>query len=91
VAARTPPARHWRSYGDDPLPTPAEATGLGEPEPRTAEEAVPLPGAWCSCCWGNPLMAESCRQRAASRSPQGMRGHCGSTARIRDIVTTLPW
>jgi hypothetical protein len=21
----TPPERHWRSYGDDPLPTPAEA------------------------------------------------------------------
>jgi hypothetical protein len=25
----TPPARHWRSYGDEPLPTPAEA--LAEP------------------------------------------------------------
>jgi hypothetical protein len=25
----TPPARHWRSYTDDPLPTPAEA--LAEP------------------------------------------------------------
>ena len=24
-----PPERHWRSYGDDPLPTPAEA--LAEP------------------------------------------------------------
>jgi hypothetical protein len=22
---RAPPARHWRSYGDDPLPTAAEA------------------------------------------------------------------
>ena len=20
--------------------------------PSTAEEAVPTPGAWCSCCWG---------------------------------------
>ena len=27
--AVTPPPRHWRSYGDDPLPTPAEA--LEEP------------------------------------------------------------
>jgi len=25
VAAKTTPARHWRSYGDDALPTPAEA------------------------------------------------------------------
>jgi hypothetical protein len=25
----TPPRRHWRSYGNDPLPTPAEA--LQEP------------------------------------------------------------
>jgi hypothetical protein len=25
----TPPTRHWRSHGTDPLPTPAEA--LGEP------------------------------------------------------------
>ena len=25
----TPPKRHWRSYGDDPLPAPAEA--MGEP------------------------------------------------------------
>ena len=23
--ARTPPLRHWRSYGDDPLPTGKEA------------------------------------------------------------------
>jgi hypothetical protein len=28
-SARPPPTRHWRSYGDDKLPTPAEA--LGEP------------------------------------------------------------
>jgi hypothetical protein len=26
---KAPPERHWRSYGTDPLPTPAEA--LGEP------------------------------------------------------------
>jgi hypothetical protein len=29
TAYRPPPARHWRSYGTDPLPTPEEA--LGEP------------------------------------------------------------
>ena len=29
VTARPVPARHWRSYGDDPLPTGQEA--LGEP------------------------------------------------------------
>jgi hypothetical protein len=29
MAARTPPQRHWRSYGTEPLPTPAEA--LAEP------------------------------------------------------------
>jgi len=29
AADMTPPARHWRSYGNDPLPTPAEA--LDEP------------------------------------------------------------
>ena len=28
-AVKPPPARHWRSYGNDPLPTPAEA--LDEP------------------------------------------------------------
>jgi hypothetical protein len=28
VTALQPPAkRHWRSYGNDPLPTPAEALG----------------------------------------------------------------
>ena len=27
--ARTPPKRHWRSYGNEPLPTTAEA--MGEP------------------------------------------------------------
>jgi hypothetical protein len=26
TAFRAPPERHWRSYGTDPLPTPAEAT-----------------------------------------------------------------
>jgi hypothetical protein len=26
---RSPPAQHWRSYGTEPLPTPAEA--LGQP------------------------------------------------------------
>jgi hypothetical protein len=25
---RPPPKRHWRSYGDDPLPTPEEALDL---------------------------------------------------------------
>ena len=25
TAFRAPPERHWRSYGTDPLPTPAEA------------------------------------------------------------------
>jgi len=25
VAFQKPPTRHWRSYGDHPLPTPAEA------------------------------------------------------------------
>jgi hypothetical protein len=25
MAARTPPQRHWRSYGSEPLPSPAEA------------------------------------------------------------------
>ena len=25
TAARPPPVRHWRSYGTDPLPSPAEA------------------------------------------------------------------
>jgi hypothetical protein len=25
TAVRTPPQRHWRSYGTDPLPSPAEA------------------------------------------------------------------
>jgi hypothetical protein len=25
MAARTPPERHWRSYGTDPLPSPAQA------------------------------------------------------------------
>jgi hypothetical protein len=25
VAYRSPPTRHWRSYGTDPLPSPAEA------------------------------------------------------------------
>jgi hypothetical protein len=29
VAFQTPPQRHWRSYGTDPLPSPAEA--LAEP------------------------------------------------------------
>ena len=29
---RPPPARHWRSYGDTPLPTAAEA--LNEPSHR---------------------------------------------------------
>jgi hypothetical protein len=29
MTARTVPKRHWRSYGDDPLPSGAEA--LGEP------------------------------------------------------------
>jgi hypothetical protein len=29
TALRAPPARHWRSYGNDPLPTAAEA--LDEP------------------------------------------------------------
>jgi hypothetical protein len=29
TAYRPPPVRHWRSYGDDKLPTPTEA--LGEP------------------------------------------------------------
>jgi hypothetical protein len=29
LTARRPPARHWRSYGNDPLPTGAEA--LDEP------------------------------------------------------------
>jgi hypothetical protein len=29
MTARMPPARHWRSYGDDPLPTGQEA--LAEP------------------------------------------------------------
>jgi hypothetical protein len=29
VAFQTPPQRHWRSYGTDPLPTPAEA--MSEP------------------------------------------------------------
>jgi hypothetical protein len=29
MTARKPPARYWRSYGDDPLPTGAEA--LDEP------------------------------------------------------------
>jgi hypothetical protein len=29
MTARSAPLRHWRSYGDDKLPTPAEA--LGEP------------------------------------------------------------
>ena len=28
MAARTPPERHWRSYGTDPLPTATEALGL---------------------------------------------------------------
>jgi hypothetical protein len=30
MPARKPPARHWRSYGDEPLPTSAVAP-LGEP------------------------------------------------------------
>jgi hypothetical protein len=29
MPARKPPARHWRSYGDEPLPT--SAVALGEP------------------------------------------------------------
>jgi hypothetical protein len=29
MGLRPPPARHWRSYGDDKLPTPADA--LAEP------------------------------------------------------------
>jgi hypothetical protein len=29
MTVRPPPARHWRSYGDHPLPTGAEA--MGEP------------------------------------------------------------
>jgi hypothetical protein len=29
TASRPPPQRHWQSYGDDPLPSPAEA--LTEP------------------------------------------------------------
>jgi hypothetical protein len=27
VAFQTPPQRHWRSYGTDPLPSPNEALG----------------------------------------------------------------
>jgi hypothetical protein len=31
-------------------------TGPGAPSlqraPSTADEALPTPGAWCSCCWG---------------------------------------
>ena len=28
MAVRAQPSRHWRSYGNDPLPTPAEALDL---------------------------------------------------------------
>jgi hypothetical protein len=29
----TPPRRHWRSYGNDPLPTPQEAKAATRKDP----------------------------------------------------------
>jgi hypothetical protein len=52
MTARPIPERHWRSYGTDPLPTPAEAMM----EPMRAEG---LPGA-ASKLWPR---AQGCSRR----------------------------
>ena len=40
TAYRPPPERHWRSYGTEPLPTPAEALEVGR-RSLPAGESVP--------------------------------------------------
>ena len=65
TAARTPPQRHWHSYGTDPLPTPQEA--LAEPF-RSATPAGMVYG-W-KYCWGlstSPRLRHPCAYARSQR------------------------
>ena len=64
MTARTAPRRHWRSYGTDPLPTPAEAMA----EPFSAFPSWFL-RVECDRC-GKPTMINEahCTQRQRQRA-----------------------
>jgi hypothetical protein len=54
VAVRPPPARHWRSYGTDALPTPAEA--LQQPMRAFPSWVLKVT---CDRCFKDRLLAET--------------------------------
>ena len=68
MTARPVPRRHWRSYGNDPLPSPAEA--LGEPFSAFPSWFLRIE---CDRCGKVQMVNESARQMArpdAARHPR---------------------
>ena len=69
-----PPKRHWRSYGTDPLPAPAEA--LGEPFAAFPSWFLRIE---CDRC-GKVQMVNEAHARWRDRSLQTSSPGCATTA-----------
>ena len=70
MTARPIPKRHWRSYGNDPLPTPAEA--LDEPFAAFPSWFMRIT---CDRCGKDCMVNESARAVARSSTARHHQAH----------------
>ena len=78
-----PPERHWRSYGDDPLPTPVEA--LAEPFAAFPSWFLRIE---CDACGKVRMVNEPWRNRRLSDILKRMRHEgCGGLAAKAELLS----
>jgi hypothetical protein len=84
-----PPQRHWRSYGTDPLPTPAEALQ----QPLSAFPSW-FPRITCDRCGEDRMVSETHLQRGGDMPIRDLlnrmrRDGCGGRAGEAELLTGI--
>ena len=85
---RPPPQRHWRSYGNDPLPTPAEA--LDEPFARSRRGSCGSSAtAAARCRWSTRATPSGATQTLRTILAQMRHDGCGGLAGKAELLTGI--